>query len=81
MAEGVLLRAIYSVGLGVPFLRGAVFMGGLLARFKSIGQVGRLLHIFAGGVMVLMGMAMITGQLSTFSFWLLGTFPQLSTIG
>lgn len=81
VAKGVLLLAIYSLGLGVPFLLVAVFTGGLLARFKSIGQVGRLLHIFAGGVMVLMGMAMITGQLSTFSFWLLETFPQLSTIG
>ena len=28
-----------------------------------------------------MGVAIITGQLSTFSFWLLETFPLLSTIG
>jgi cytochrome c-type biogenesis protein len=35
----------------------------------------------AGGVMVLMGAAMISGHLSTFSFWLLETFPLLSTIG
>jgi len=81
VAKGVMLLAIYSLGLGVPFLLVAVFTGGLLARFKSIGRVGRLLHIFAGGIMVLMGVAMITGQLSTFSFWLLETFPQLSTIG
>ncbi len=32
--------------------------------------------------MILMGVAIITGQLSlTFSFWLLETFPLLSTIG
>src|SRR5258708_1443007 len=81
VAKGVTLLAIYSLGLGIPFLLVAVFTGGLLARLKSIGRVGRLLHILAGGVMVLMGAAMITGQLSTFSFWLLGTFPWLSTIG
>ncbi|MFH1344097.1 MAG: cytochrome c biogenesis protein CcdA [Pseudomonadota bacterium] len=81
VASGVTLLAIYSLGLGVPFLLVAVFTGGLLARFRSIGRVGRLLHILAGGVMVLMGTAMITGQLSTFSFWLLETFPRLSTIG
>ncbi len=81
VAKGVALLAVYSLGLGVPFLLVAVFTGGLLARFKSIGRVGRLLHILAGGVMVLMGAAMITGQLSTFSFWLLETFPKLSTIG
>ncbi len=81
VAKGVTLLAIYSLGLGIPFLLVAVFTGGLLARLKSIGRVGRLLHILAGGVMVLMGAAMITGQLSTFSFWLLETFPRLSSIG
>ncbi|MGH6714455.1 MAG: cytochrome c biogenesis CcdA family protein [Bradyrhizobium sp.] len=81
VATGVTLLAIYSLGLGMPFLLVALFTGGLLARFRSIGRVGRLLHVLAGGVMVLMGAAMITGQLSTFSFWLLETFPKLSTIG
>ncbi len=81
VAKGVALLAVYSLGLGVPFLLVAVFTGGLLARFKSIGRIGRLLHILAGGVMVLMGAAMITGRLSAFSFWLLEIFPRLSTIG
>jgi cytochrome c-type biogenesis protein len=31
--------------------------------------------------MVLMGLAMITGELSAFSYWLLETFPSLATIG
>src|SRR5258708_18377494 len=81
VAEGVKLLAIYSLGLGMPFLLVAMFTGGLLARLKSIGRVGRLLEILAGSIMVLMGVAIITSQLSTFSFWLLETFPILSTIG
>jgi len=81
VAEGVRLLAVYSLGLGLPFLLVAVFTGGLLARLKSIGRIGRALQVFAGGIMVVMGAAMITGQLSTFSFWLLETFPKLSTIG
>jgi len=81
VAEGVKLLAIYSLGLGIPFLLVAVFTGGLLARLKSIGRVGRILQILAGSIMVVMGVAIITGQLSTFSFWLLETFPILSTIG
>ena len=81
VAEGVRLLAIYSLGLGIPFLLVAVFTGGLLARLKSIGRVGRILQVLAGGVMVFVGVAIITGQLSTFSFWLLETFPWLSTIG
>ncbi len=81
VAEGVKLLAIYSLGLGIPFLLVAVFTGGLLARLKSIGRVGRILQVLAGSIMVVMGVATITGQLSTFSLWLLETFPLLSTIG
>ena len=79
--KGVALLAVYSLGLGVPFLVAAAFTDSLLAKLKSIGRAGRLLQLFAGGVMVIMGIAMITGQLSTFAFWLLETFPLLSTIG
>ncbi len=81
VAKGVTLLAVYSLGLGIPFLLVAVFTGGLLARLKSIGRVGRVLQILAGGIMIVMGRAMITGQLSAFSFWLLETFPRLSSIG
>lgn len=81
VTKGVALLAVYSLGLGLPFLLVALFTGGLLARIKLIGRVGQLLQILTGGIMVLMGTAMITGQLSRFSFWLLETFPWLSTIG
>ncbi len=81
VANGVALLAVYSLGLGVPFLLAAAFTDALLARLKSISRAGRILQLLAGGVMVLMGAAMITGRLSTFSFWLLDTFPMLSAIG
>jgi cytochrome c-type biogenesis protein len=59
----------------------AVFTDGLLASLKSIGRMGRVVYMLSGGTMIIMGAAMITGQLSTFSFWLLETFPLLSSIG
>jgi len=34
-----------------------------------------------GAVVVLMGIAVLTGQLSAFSYWLLETFPRLGKIG
>lgn len=81
VADGVLLLAIYSLGLGVPFLLAAVFTDALTARIKALGRIGRVLRILAGAVMVLMGVAMITGHLSAFAFWLLESFPVLSRIG
>lgn len=81
VAKGVAFLTIYSLGLGVPFLLAAAFTDGLLARLKSISRVGRVLQLFAGGVMVLMGVAMITGYLTAFSIWLLEMFPILSKFG
>ena len=79
--KGIAFLAIYSFGLGVPFLLAAAFTDGLLARLRSIGRIGYILQLFAGGVMIVMGVAMITGYLSNFSIWLLEAFPALSTIG
>jgi len=58
-----------------------LFTGGIVRRLKSFGRTGRFLHIFAGGVMVLMGVAMVSGHLTEFSYWLLETFPVLGNIG
>ena len=81
VSGGIALLATYSLGLGVPFLLAAAFTGGLVAWLKTIGRVGRILQAVAAAIMILMGLAMITGQLSVFAYWLLGTFPFLSQIG
>jgi cytochrome c-type biogenesis protein len=81
VGKGVALLATYSLGLGIPFVVAAAFTDGLLARLKSIGRVGRGLRLVAGSVMILMGGAMLTGQLSALSYWLLETFPVLARIG
>jgi cytochrome c-type biogenesis protein len=81
VSDGVWLLAIYSAGLGVPFLLAALFTDAIAARLKAIGRAGRVLYKAAGGVMVLMGIAIMTGQLSAFAYWLLGTFPVLGRIG
>jgi cytochrome c-type biogenesis protein len=81
VSGGVALLAVYSLGLGVPFLLAALFTDGLMARLRAIGRIGRLLQLAAGAILILMGIAMMTGQLSTFSYWLLDTFPALANVG
>jgi cytochrome c-type biogenesis protein len=81
ISEGVTLLSFYAAGLGVPFLLAALFMRGLVARLKALGRTGRALQVAAGAIMIAMGLAMMTGQLSTFSFWLLKTVPALGRIG
>ena len=79
--EGIWLLSIYSAGLGVPFLVTAVFTDTIARRIGTIGRAGRMLYKLAGVVMVLMGIAIMTGQLTRFAYWLLQTFPILGRIG
>src|SRR5262249_23490086 len=81
LAKGVTLLAVYAAGLGLPFLASALFTEALTRRIRSVGRLGRSMQMLSGGVMVAMGVAMITGQLTSFSYWLLETFPVLSRIG
>ena len=78
---GVVLLAIYSLGLGVPFLLAALFTDALARRLRHVGRVGRWLQVAAGGAMVLMGVAMVTGQMTVMAYWFLDTFPILAKIG
>lgn len=79
--SGTALLAVYSLGLGLPFILAALFMRGFMAKMKAMRRTGRVLKIVAGGVMMLMGIAMITGHLTRFAFWLLAIFPALGQIG
>jgi cytochrome c-type biogenesis protein len=78
---GVALLAAYSLGLGLPFLLSAIFTDRLVARHREVKRVGRILYVFAGIVMIITGIAIITGHLSIFAIWLLQTFPALGKIG
>lgn len=81
VSDGVLLLGAYSLGLGIPFLASAAFMDTLIARYKEMKRVGRVAYGVAGGIMIVTGVAMITGQLTAFSYWLLEAFPALGKIG
>jgi cytochrome c-type biogenesis protein len=79
--QGILLLSLYSLGLGLPFLAAALFTDALMLRLRVLRRLGRSLQLGAGAVVAAMGMAMITGQLTSFSYWLLDTFPILSRLG
>jgi cytochrome c-type biogenesis protein len=81
VSKGALLLAVYSLGLGLPFLLAALFTGALLGRLGALGRAGRNLQRGAGGLLVVMGLLMVTGRLEQIAYWMLETFPALGAIG
>jgi cytochrome c-type biogenesis protein len=81
VARGASLLAVYSVGLGIPFMLAAFAVepfAAFLARFRRhLLKVERVM----GGLLVLTGIAFLTGFVTQASFWLLEAFPALGRIG
>lgn len=79
--NGIALLAIYSRGLGVPFLLTALFTHHFLGHMKRLRRWSRTIHIGSGIILILMGLAMTTGQLAALSHWFLQVFPAPGRIG
>jgi cytochrome c-type biogenesis protein len=81
VTRGAMLLAVYSAGLGIPFLLAALMVeqfSTMFARMKRhLLQVERAM----GVLMVLTGIGFLTGAVSSASIWLLETFPALQNFG
>jgi cytochrome c-type biogenesis protein len=81
VTKGAGLLAVYSLGLGIPFLAAAFAVepfAKFLARFRGYLPV---VEKTMGGLLVLTGIAFLTGFVSEASYWLLEAFPVLGRIG
>lgn len=81
VTRGAGLLAVYAAGLGLPFILAAFAMGPFtrfLQRFRRhLGRVEKVV----GVLLILVGIAFLTGWLTQASFWLLEMFPALGSLG
>ena len=81
VTRGAGLLAVYSLGLGIPFMLAAFAIepfAAFLARFR---KYLRRVEQTMGALLVLTGIAFLTGSINTMSVWLLEIFPALGKIG
>jgi cytochrome c-type biogenesis protein len=87
VAEGAGLLAVYSAGLGVPFIAAALFVEPVTALLSRFKRHMAIIEMAMGGLLVLTGIAFIAASVTTFNFFTwLGTyliewFPALGQIG
>ena len=81
VARGTMLLAIYALGLGLPFLWVAAFFPRLTGAMAFMKRHMERIERISGLLLWTVGLMMLTGQFTDFSWWLLERFPALATLG
>jgi cytochrome c-type biogenesis protein len=81
VGEGAFLLAVYSLGLGLPFLVAALFAPIFLNWLRGFRRFLPVVEKGMGVFLVVTGILFMTGQLATISYWMLEAFPGLATLG
>ncbi len=79
--NGAGLLAVYSLGIGIPFILAALAIGpflGIMKRYrKHLGTMEKVM----GGLLILTGILFVTGGFNSLGYWLLEMFPTLGQVG
>lgn len=80
-ARGLLMMSAYALGLGIPFVLTALFLGRAMRVMRGLKRHMAMIERVMGVLLVVVGVLMLTGGFSGLSFWLLEMFPWLARVG
>ena len=81
LIRGTLLLGIYAIGLGLPFLLAAMFIQRAIGMMNRIRPHMKRIEQAMGILLIVVGLAMLSGAFSAFSFFLLEHLPVLGRLG
>ena len=81
ITKGILLLSFYSLGLAIPFIISGVLIDKFLFFSKSFRKYISTITKVGGAILLLTGIAILTGQLQVLGFFILKYFPSLGNIG
>ena len=81
VARGTTLLAAYALGLGIPFLLVAAFFPGMTGLMNWMKRHMERIERIMGLLLWTVGLLMLTGKFTDFSWWLNEQFPVLQTFG
>ena len=81
ISKGILLLSFYSLGLAIPFIISGILIDKFLFFSKSFRKYISTITKVGGTILLLTGIAILTGQLQVLGFFILEYFPSLGNIG
>ena len=75
------MLAVYSLGLGIPFLLAAAGVGSFIVFQRRFRRHLLTVERIMGVLLVITGIMFLTGTMQEVSYWLIEQFPSLATIG
>ena len=79
--KSILLLTSYSLGLAIPFIISGILIDKLLFFSKNVRKYISTITKVGGAILLLTGIAILTGQLQVLGFFILEYFPTLGNIG
>jgi cytochrome c-type biogenesis protein len=73
---GVGLLSMYSLGLAVPFLVASLALDRFLVAFKRFRRWMGVIEVASGALLIVLGILLLTGQLTRLSAWLFQFTPS-----
>jgi cytochrome c-type biogenesis protein len=80
IGKGILLLAVYSIGLGIPFLLAALATDAFLNWSQRFKRHLHAVEILSGILLMLVGGMIFLGSFSIIAAWLIEYFPWLADI-
>ncbi len=81
ISKSILLLSFYSLGLAIPFIISGILIDKFLFFSKSFLKYISTITKVGGIILLLTGIAILTGQLQVLGFFILEYFPSLGNIG
>ena len=81
LSKSILLLSFYSLGLAIPFIISGILINKFFIFSKNFKKYINRVTKIGGFILLLTGIAILTGQLQVLGFFILEYFPSLSNIG
>ena len=81
ISKGILLLSFYSLGLAIPFILSGYFMNSFLISKKGFGKYYNRITKTGGAILFITGILIATNQIQVISYYILTTFPFLTSLG